>query len=264
MTTATAQTQTTGKYADVNGIKMYYEMHGAGHPLVLIHGGGSTINSNFGRILPILAKTHRVIAVEMQAHGRTSDRGVPETFIQDADDIAELLKQLKIDKADILGFSNGGQTCFEIALRHPAIVNKLIIASAFYKRSAVFAGFWDGFKHAKISDMPQVYHEEFLKVNNNPAALQTMFNRDVERMSNFKDWTDGEIQSIKFPTLIVTGDQDLPPAEHAVEMHRLMPNSRLAIVPGTHGSYMGEAITPDTGSKVPALFVELVNEFLGE
>ncbi|MEP7236147.1 MAG: alpha/beta hydrolase, partial [Ignavibacteriota bacterium] len=90
-----------GKYATVNGLKLYYEIHGEGFPLVLIHGGGSTIGTTFGRILPTLAKTHKVIAVEMQAHGHTADIDRPLSFTQDADDIAELLKQLHIASADI-------------------------------------------------------------------------------------------------------------------------------------------------------------------
>ena len=135
-----SQAQTTGNYSSVNGIKMYYEIHGAGTPLVLIHGGGSTINTSFGRILPLLAKTHKVIAVELQAHGHTSDRNAPESFEQDANDIATLLKQLNIDRADIFGFSNGGHDCIELGIRHPECVRRLIIASAFYKRDGAPAG----------------------------------------------------------------------------------------------------------------------------
>src|SRR6187551_1009682 len=97
----------SGNYASLNGLKMYYEIHGTGFPLVLIHGGGSTIQTTFGRVLQDFAKTHKVIAVEMQAHGHTADIDRPLSFSQDADDIAMLLKQLKIEKADIFGFSNG-------------------------------------------------------------------------------------------------------------------------------------------------------------
>jgi pimeloyl-ACP methyl ester carboxylesterase len=89
---------------------MYYEIHGTGEPLVLIHGGGSTLNTNFEKIIPLLSKNYKVIAVEMQAHGRSSDREAPESFEQDADDLAALLKHLNISKANILGFSNGGST----------------------------------------------------------------------------------------------------------------------------------------------------------
>ncbi len=251
-----------GKYAQINGINMYYEVHGAGYPLVLLHGGGSTIQTNFGNILPLLAKAHQVIAVELQAHGRTGDRGVPSSFRQDADDVAELLKQLNISKANILGFSNGGQTAMEIGIRYPKVVNKLIITSAFYKKSGAPAGFWDFMSEPKFSDMPQVYKDEFLKVNNDPYALFTMFTRDSYRMKTFTDWSDEDIKSIQAAALIVIGDQDLPLPEHAVEMHRLIKNSRLMILPGNHGSYMGEILTNIPDSNIPGLFVTLVNEFL--
>lgn len=264
MTTSPSAEPGSGEYASVNGIKMYYEIHGAGRPLVLIHGGGSTINTTFGKVLPLLRKTHMAIAVEMQAHGHTSDRDAPESFAQDAADIAELLKRLNIERADIFGFSNGGHTALQLGISYPESVRKLIIASAFYKRDGVPAGFWEGMERAQFSNMPQVYKDEFLKINNDAAALRNMFDRDVERMRAFKDWKDEEIRSIKAPALVVIGDHDLPTPEHAVEMYRLMAQARLAILPGTHGSYMGEAMSSDVDSKVMELFVGMIDEFLAE
>src|SRR6185312_7467689 len=114
----TDETNFKSGYSEVNGLKMYYEIYGAGKPLVLIHGGGSTIQTSFGRIIPLLAKHRQVIGVELQAHGHTNDRDTDLSFEQDANDVATLLKNLGIDKADILGFSNGGQTAIEMALRH--------------------------------------------------------------------------------------------------------------------------------------------------
>ena len=262
MITNIADAQTSGNYANVNGIKMYYELHGTGSPLVLLHGGGSTITTTFGKILPLLAKTHQVIAIELQAHGHTGDRNAPESFVQDADDVAELLKQLNVAKADIMGFSNGGQTALEIGMRHPDKVNKLIIASAFYKKSGVPSAFWEGFKLPKFSDMPQVYKDEFLKINNDSSALMNMFTKDSRRMMSFKDWKKEDIQSIQAPALVVAGDQDLATPEHTVEMYRLLPHGRLAIIPGNHGSYMGEIMSSGSNSKVPELFVAMIDEFL--
>jgi pimeloyl-ACP methyl ester carboxylesterase len=112
-------THDTSGYAPVNGLKMYYEIHGTGFPLVLIHGGGSTLQTTFGRVLPEFAKTHKVIAVEMQAHGHTADIDRPLSFSQDADDIAALLDYLHINKADVFGFSNGASTTLQFAIRHP-------------------------------------------------------------------------------------------------------------------------------------------------
>jgi pimeloyl-ACP methyl ester carboxylesterase len=255
------QAQIVGKYATVNGVKMYYEIQGSGSPLVLLHGGGSTINTSFGTIMPMLTKTHEVIAIDLQAHGRTGDRDAPVSFEQDAADVAELLKQLGIPKADIMGFSNGGQTCLELGIKHPDQVNKLVIASAFYKRDAAPAGFWEGFKNPKFSDMPQVYKDEYLKTGTK-AGLMNMFNKDASRVLHFQDWTDEDLKLIKAPSLVVIGDHDLPSPEHAAKMSRLLPRGRLAILPGTHGSYMGEAMTSNTGSKIPEFFVVVVNEFL--
>jgi len=210
----------------------------------------------------MLAKTHQLIAVELQAHGHTGDRDAPESFEQDAADVVELLAQLDIPKANIFGFSNGGQTCIRLGIAHPEKVNKLVIASAFYKRAAVPAGFWDGFEGATLDNMPKVYQDEYLKITNDPARLQNMFNKDVERMRTFKDWTDDQVKLISAPSLIVIGDHDLSTAEHAVEMHRLIPNSRLAILPGNHGSYMGEFMSLNPDSKIPFLFAALIDEFL--
>ena len=258
---AVAARAQSGQYANVNGIKMYYEIHGSGSPLVLLHGGGSTISTSFGRILPELAKTHQVIAIELQAHGHTGDRNAPETFGQDAADVVELLQQLHISKADIFGFSNGGHTALEIGIKYPQKVNKLVIASAFYKREGVPAWFWKGFDNPKFSDMPQIYKDEYLKINDQ-AALMNMFNKDVQRMKNFKDWSDEDIRSIQAPTLIVIGDQDLPLPEHAAAMSRLLPHGRLAILPGRHGEYFGEALFTKNNSKEPEAFAEILNEFL--
>ncbi|HXS37080.1 MAG TPA: alpha/beta hydrolase [Flavipsychrobacter sp.] len=260
MTTTLANAQ--GKYADVNGIKMYYEIHGTGSPLILLHGGGSTIYTSFGRILPALSKTHKVIAIELQNHGHTGQRSVPETFKQDADDVAELMRQLDISSADILGFSNGGHTTLELAINHPEKVHKIIVASAFYKRDGTFPGFWQGFNKATLNDMPQLYRDEYMKINHDSTKLLNMFHKDVERMENFKDWSDEDIKSIKAPAFIVIGDHDVTTPEHAVKMYRLIPDCHLAILPGAHGEYLGEALFAGQNTQVPDLFVAMVNEFL--
>lgn len=134
-------------YSQANGIKMYYEIFGQGKPLVLIHGGGSTIQTTFGRVIPMFAKKYKVIAMDLQAHGRTSDRDTPVSFVQDANDVIALLKNLNIPKADFFGFSNGGTTAMLIAIHHPEIVNKLILGSALCKRNGVPEQFWNYMKH---------------------------------------------------------------------------------------------------------------------
>ena len=250
-------------YASVNGLKMYYEIHGeGGMPLLLIHGGGSTIETTFGNILPLLASHGRVIAVELQAHGHTSDRNSEESFEQDADDVAGLLDFLKIEKSDIFGFSNGGNTAMQVAIRHPEKVNKLVIASAFYQREGFIPGFFEGMEHASLENMPAPLKEAYLKVAPDKSHLQVMHDKDRDRMRYVKDWTDESLQSIKAKTLLIVGDHDVVTTGHTVKMSHLIPNSSLMVLPGVHGSYIGEVCSVKKGSKIPEMAVEVVEEFL--
>jgi pimeloyl-ACP methyl ester carboxylesterase len=249
-------------YATVNGLKMYYEIHGEGVPLVLIHGGGSTIQTSFGKILPLLAQQYKVIAMELQAHGHTNDRDSAESFEQDADDVADLLEYLKIGKAHILGFSNGGNTAMQIAIRHSTLVNKLVIISSFYKREGMIPGFFEGMQQASLENMPALLKTYYLQINNDQKGLQTMFNKDKERMLNFKDWKDKDLASIKNPSLIISGDKDVVTTEHALKMSHIMPNAQLLILPGTHGSFIGEVCSIEEGSKMPETTVAMIKEFL--
>lgn len=250
-------------YAQVNGLRMYYELHGAGGtPLVLIHGGGSTIGTNFSRVLPMLSRNRRVIAVEVQAHGHTRDIDRPFTFEQDADDVAALLDSLHVRRADILGFSNGGTTALQIAIRHPGKVSRLVIASSNYKRDGMQAGFWDFMEKGTYADMPQPYKDAYLKINPSQAGVHAMHERDAKRMLAFKDIPDASIRGIQAPTLVVVGDRDVIRPEHALELSRTLPHARLCILPGTHGSYLGEVMTPTVSDRRVAIFASLVTEFL--
>ena len=250
-------------YAPVNGISMYYEIHGEGSmPLVLIHGGGSTIEVTYSQILPIFSKNNKVIAVELQAHGRTSDRNSPESFEQDADDVAALLKYLKIDKANILGFSNGGTTTLQIAIRHPEIINKIVDIAGAYQREGFLPGFFDGFNGATIDMMPAQLKTAFLKVNPDNDKLLNMFHKDVERMKNFKDIPDDAIRGIKVPALIITGSQDVMPVEHAVKLSHMIAGAQLMVLPGVHGACLGEVTAKP--SRQPEATAILVQEFLNE
>ena len=261
------ETLKTSGYAPVNGLKMYYEIHGAGTiPLVLIHGGGSTIESSFGKMLPLFSRYGKVIAVELQAHGRTSDRDTPESFEQDADDVAALLKYLKIDKANFFGFSNGGTTTLQMAIRHPDIVNKFVVASANYRRDGMIPGFFDGFPNATLANMPESLKEAYLKVAPDKNHLQVMFDKDVARMENFKDIPDDDIRSIKAPALIIITDHDVIMPEHAIKLSHLIPVGQLAILPGVHGASIGalEAGPAKNGNSLPEVTAVLVEGFLNQ
>lgn len=256
------QPKATG-YAPVNGLKMYYEIYGDGAiPLVLIHGGGSTIETTFGHILPKLAAFSKIIAVEMQAHGRTSDRDAPESFQQDADDVAALLRYLKVGKANILGFSDGGCTTMQLAGRHPELINKIVVVASNYTRAGMIDGFFEMMDNASLDNMPAPLKEYYLKVNPDPKGLQTMFNKDRERRRTFADWPQSDLTRIQAPALIMTGDKDVIKTEHIVEISKLIPKAELVILPGVHGALLGEICTVKAGSKQPEITATLVREFL--
>lgn len=251
-------------HAPVNGIDMYYEVHGRGDgvPLVLLHGGGSTIEVTFSRVLPVFAASRRVIAVEEQGHGRTTDRDQPVAFESSADDVAALLRHLKVDRADLFGFSNGASIALQVAIRHPHLVRKLVFASSITKKDGAHPQLWELIKKADFSNMPQPLKDAFLRVNPDEQKLKTMHDKDAARMQSFKDVPDDLVRSVKAPTLIVLGDQDIVKPEHAVELTRLISGARLLILPGGHGDYLGEAVMTQKETRYPELTAKLIEEFL--
>lgn len=253
-----------GAYAQVNGLRLYYELHGPerGVPLVLLHGGGSTIDVTFGRVLPFLSRNRRVIALEEQGHGRTSDREGPVRFESSADDVAALLAQLDVGAADVFGFSNGASVALQLALRHPAQVRRLVFASSFTRRDGAQPGFWSFMEQADFSSMPQPLKDAFLAVNPDPQQLRTMAAKDRERMVSFVDVPDERIRSVRAPTLVVAGDRDIVRLEHAVELSRLIPDARLLVLPGGHGDYLGELVMTRGETRLPELTAGLVEAFL--
>ncbi len=258
------KSKTTG-YAPVNGLNMYYEIHGDGTiPLVLIHGGGSTIETSFGNILPLFSAHYKVIAMELQAHGRTNDRNGPESFEQDADDVTALLQYLKIDKANILGFSNGGTTTMQMAIRHPEVVSKIIVIAGAYQREGFMQGFFEGMQHVTLDNMPEFLKVAYTKVAPDKSQLVVMFNKDKQRMIDFKDIPDEAVKGIKAPALFIVADKDVITIEHTVKMSRIVPGAQLVILPGTHGTYIGEVGSVGADSKLPEATALLVREFLGK
>lgn len=250
--------------APVNGIEMYYEVHGRrdGVPLVLLHGGGSTIDVTFGRVLPIFANGRRIIAVEEQGHGRSTDRDAPVRFESSADDVAALLRFLDVDQTDLFGFSNGASVALQVAIRHPQLVRKLIFASSMTKRGGAHPQLWEFMKRADFTSMPQPLKDAFLRVNPDVQQLRTMHDKDAERMLTFEDVPDTLVGSVRVPTLIVLGDRDVVKPEHAVELTRLIPGARLLILPGGHGDYLGELVMTQKDTRYPELTARLIEEFL--
>ncbi|MEZ5054041.1 MAG: alpha/beta hydrolase [Chitinophagales bacterium] len=140
-------------YSNINGIQLYYEIYGKGKPLVLIHGGGSTIQTTFANAIPLFSKSRKLICIELQAHGRTEDRDNPLSFEQDADDIATLLENLHIEKTSLFGFSNGGMTAIQFAIKYPNKCDKIVAASVILKRNGTFPLFWDFIKNSTLNDI---------------------------------------------------------------------------------------------------------------
>jgi pimeloyl-ACP methyl ester carboxylesterase len=213
-------------------------------------------------VLPVFAVSRRVIAVEEQGHGRTTDRDAPVTFESSADDVAALLRHLEVDTADIFGFSNGASVALKVAIRHPELVRKIVFASSFTKRDGARPQLWEFMKQADFSNMPQPLKDAFLRVNPDAQRLKTMHDKDAARMQSFEDVPDDSVRSVRAPTLIVLGDHDIVKPEHGVELARLIPGARLLILPGGHGDYLGEAVMTQKNTHYPELAARLIEEFL--
>jgi len=248
--TVKAAGQTKG-YADVNGIKLYYEIHGAGQPLVLLHGGFGMIEM-FGSNLTELAAKHRVIAVDLQGHGRTADINRPISAEFMADDIAALLKHLKIEKADIMGYSLGGMVALQTVIRHPQLIRKAVIVSTPFKREGWYADLRAqqdqmGPGTADILKQTPIY-QAYSKVAPKPADWPVFVEKMSKAIKQNYDWSK-DVAAIKLPVMLVAGDADGVSLAHMTEFFGLLgggkkdagwdgsgkPIGRLAIIPNaTH------------------------------
>jgi pimeloyl-ACP methyl ester carboxylesterase len=252
-------------YASVNGLRMYYEEHGRGAPLVLLHGGGSTVQTSFAAMLPKLARTHHVIAPEQQGHGHTADVDRPLSFEQMADDTAALLEHLGVRHTDVLGFSNGGMVALQLAIRHPTLVRRLIICSSFYAHEGLSPELRQGFEHASVADMPAPLRDAYLAVAPHPEALPVFVAKTVAMMRSFTDLSAAQLRAIAAPTLVMIGDADVVLPEHSFQLARLVPHGQLAVFPGSgHGTYLGVAEAAKPGSPLPDLAVTMIEAFLNE
>jgi pimeloyl-ACP methyl ester carboxylesterase len=245
-TSTAAQAKSTQGYVDVNGLQMYYEIHGEGQPLVLLHGAFSAIGTSFGALFPELAKTRQVIAFELQAHGHTADIDRPLSLETMADDVAAAIQKLGLVPADILGYSMGAAVALHTVIRHPEVVRKFIFAAATYTMSGIQPGLMENLGDMKPEMMHgSPWHEEYMRIAPHPEDFAKLFAKKTEMDRQTKDISAEDIKAITAPTLLIFGDSDLARPEHAVEMFRLLgggvfgdtpaglPNSQLAILPGT-------------------------------
>jgi len=221
-------------YADVNGLHLYYEEHGEGPPLLLLHGGLMTIELNFGIALPVLAERHRVIAVELQGHGRTGDVDRRPTFPDFAADVVALLDHLGIERADVVGFSLGGLTGYELVISHADRVRRAVLASADHRNDR--AGEVDPARLPTQDDY-QAMRDAYLATAPEPGAFDAVAEKTIELVHSFTGWTDDQLRGVHLPVLILVGDTDFIHVENAAEAMRLLPQGKLAVLPGT--THMG-------------------------
>lgn len=252
-------------YADVNGLKMYYEVYGEGKPIVLVHGSFMNIPLNWSQIIPLLANDRKVIVAEMQGHGRTRDISREITYEGMADDVSGLLKHLKIDSADILGYSMGGAIAFQVAVRHPEQVRRLIILSGVYAHD----GWWPDVEASFSTFTADMFkgtpiQTQYDSLGNDPAHFPVFVKKVIGVDLKPFDWSK-EVKNIKAPIFMAIGDADGVRYEHALELFRAKgggkmgdlggaPESRLAIIPGT--THVGMVMTRAD------LLVPMVKDFL--
>src|SRR5262252_6583047 len=260
-----AQQKPTTGYAPVNGLKMYYEVHGRGEPVVLLHGAFMTITNNWAGWISELSKTRKVIAVEMQGHGRTADVPRDITYENLADDVAALLNYLKIPRADLIGYSMGGAVAMQCAIRHPDKVRRAVIISSTFRRDGMIAEALeaipkltaDAFKGSPIE-------AEYKKLSPTPDDFPNFVQRIVATASKGYDFGADKLKATTTPMFFIHGDADGVRLAHVAEMFRLKggeihgdmkprSSSRLAILPDTtHVTLM---------QRIP-ITVPMVNDFL--
>ena len=208
-------------YASVNGLNLYYEIHGSGEPLMLLPGGFETVEA-MGEIVPQLAATRRVIGVELQGHGHTADIERPLRFELMADDIAALIRHLGLERADIFGFSLGGGVGLQTAIRHPEVVRKLALASTPFRKDGWYPEVLAGMASISVETFAGTpIHEEYLKTSPRPEAWPTFVAKVRQLLSEDYDWAE-DVAALKTPILIMVGDADSIRLAHIVEFFGLL------------------------------------------
>jgi pimeloyl-ACP methyl ester carboxylesterase len=248
-----ADAQSVSDRVEVNGMQMYYEVLGSGNPLIVLHGAYMNIPS-MGAIIPKLAATHKVYALELQGHGRTTDIDRPITYPNLADDVAAFMDAVGLSKADVFGYSMGAAVGLQLAIRHPEKVNKLVAASVAYDAEGwqpEFTAFIPKMTVEMFVNMP--FAEEYRKLAPNPDGFPALVKKLIALEHEPMAWGK-DVKALKTPVLIITGDADVATLEHTVAMFRLLgggvmgdmgkplPPSRLAVLPATsHTAVIGQA-----------------------
>jgi len=232
----TSQSQAAGRYADVNGINLYYETYGSGRPLILLHGGLGS-GEMFGPVLSAYTADHRVILPDLQGHGRTADIDRPIDVRLMAEDIAALIAHLGLEKPDVMGYSLGGGVATALALRHPELVRRLITLSANIRRDAIYPEMLAQQLQVGpgavefLKDTPM--YELYQRVAPRPDDFGRLLGKMGESMAKDFDWSE-EIRGLQVPTLVAAADADMAPPSHYVEVFELLDGGL------RDGGWMGE------------------------
>jgi pimeloyl-ACP methyl ester carboxylesterase len=239
-----ATARAVGNRVRVNGMQMYYEVSGTGDPLIVLHGAYMNIPT-MGAIIPRLARTHKVYAVELQGHGRTTDIDRPITYPNMADDVAEFMNAVGLTNADVFGYSMGAQVGIQLAIRHPAKVKKLVAASVAYDLEGWQPEFKDVIPQMTVEMMLQMpFAKDYPKLAANPKGFPELARKLIALEKEPMAW-ENDVKALETPTLIITGDADVATLEHSVALFRLLgggvmgdmgkplPASRLAVLPAT-------------------------------
>ena len=235
----------TSGYVPVNGLDMYYEIHGDGFPLALVHGAMGTIDSCFARLLPALAATRKVIAVELQGHGHTADVDRPLSYRQLAADATALLEALGIETVDLVGYSLGGAVAMQLAMQHPGMARRVVFAGGTsYRRDGLYPEMLAETEAAADDLTGSVWHQAYVRVAPDPGRWPDLVAKNGELDRTFAGWADEDMQAMTTPMLLIIGDSDIVRPEHTMKMFRLLgggvvgdlvelPAAQFAILPGT-------------------------------
>jgi pimeloyl-ACP methyl ester carboxylesterase len=256
---------TKSGYAPVNGLRMYYEVYGAGRPVVLLHGAFTGIEGSFAQLIPVLARSHQVVALESQGHGRTADiPDRPLTYEQMSDDVAAAIAHLGLQTPDIYGYSMGALTGLQLAIRHPASIRKMTLAAATFRTSGWHPELMTAERTMTGKAMRETpYYKDYARLAPDASRWDALTDKiRVLDTQTPQDWPEASIRAIRAPTLLIYGDSDAVRLEHAVELFRLlgggvagdlvpMPASRLAVLAGcNHEGLIGRG--PEIGAMVNA------------
>lgn len=232
-------TDARGSYALLNGLAMYYEVHGTGFPLILLHGAFTTLDM-FAALLPQLASTQKVVAVELQGHGRTADIEREMRFEYLADDVAALLTHLGIEQADVFGYSLGGGVALYLALRHPGLVRKLALASTCYAIDGYYPEIREGLKHATPEGFPPALYEAYERVAPDSKGWPALVTKLAQQAALPGGLLPEDVQAITVPALVLVADGDIIRPEHARDLAHLLHTDLVVIPDSDHTSYLVE------------------------